>query len=123
MPIWNAEKNSWIVNGQKIHANEISNLRQMFREKYGSEWPGPDSHLAEIRESFLFTGETCADEDQMIVEEMRNTTGVQAHPATDTWMRGDRFGTIERIGRKYIHVRMDKSGRLVRFTPDNLLEA
>ena len=46
---------------------------------------------------------------------------VQAHPATDTWMRGDRFGTVVAIGRKYIRVRMDRSGRIVRFSADNLL--
>lgn len=47
---------------------------------------------------------------------------VQAHPATDTWMRGDRYGVVEKIGRKYVHVRMDRSGRTLRFLPVNLLE-
>ena len=47
---------------------------------------------------------------------------VQAHPATDTWMRGDRYGTVAKIGRKYIHVKMDRSERTIRFTPENLLE-
>lgn len=47
---------------------------------------------------------------------------VQAHPGTDTWMMGDRFGTVSKLGRKYIHVKMDRSGRTIRFTPDNLLE-
>lgn len=49
---------------------------------------------------------------------------VQAHPATDTWMRGDRFGVVEHIskGRKrLVHVRMDISKRLLRFSADNLL--
>ncbi len=46
---------------------------------------------------------------------------VQAHPATDTWMRGDRYGTVEKIGRKFIGVRMDVSKRLVYFTARNLL--
>lgn len=48
---------------------------------------------------------------------------VQAHPATDTWMRGDRYGQIAKIGRKYITVKMDRSGRAVRFSPSNLLDA
>lgn len=47
---------------------------------------------------------------------------VQAHPATDTWMRGDRYGTVSKIGRKHIHVKMDRSERTIRFTPHNLLE-
>jgi hypothetical protein len=46
---------------------------------------------------------------------------VQAHPATDTWMRGDRYGTVKKIGRRYIHVLMDRSGRTIRFDIDNLL--
>ena len=46
---------------------------------------------------------------------------VQAHPATDTWMRGDRFGRVETIGRKYVSVRMHRSKRLIKFSPDNLL--
>jgi len=46
---------------------------------------------------------------------------VQAHPATDTWMRGDRAGTVERVGRKRVVVRMWRSGRLLSFLPCNLL--
>lgn len=40
---------------------------------------------------------------------------VQAHPATDAAAQGDRFGTIEAIGRKYIHVKMDRSGKVRKF--------
>ena len=36
---------------------------------------------------------------------------VQLHPATDAWMQGDRFGTVTKIGGRYIHIKMDKSGR------------
>lgn len=46
---------------------------------------------------------------------------VQAHPATDTWMRGDRYGVVASVGRKWITVRMTRSGRMVKFHPDNLL--
>jgi hypothetical protein len=46
---------------------------------------------------------------------------VQAHPATDTWMRGDRYGRVEAVGRKLIAVRMNTSKRLIKFSPDNLL--
>lgn len=52
--------------------------------------------------------------------EVRGGSRVQAHPATDAWMRGDRFGEVVGIGRKYVHVLMDRSGRLRRFTPSNL---
>jgi hypothetical protein len=47
---------------------------------------------------------------------------VQAHPCTDIWMRGDRFGTVARIGRKYVSVRMDVSKRTLKFHPLNLME-
>lgn len=46
---------------------------------------------------------------------------VQLHPATDTWMQGDRYGVIERIGDTSVCVRMDASGRLLRAAPHNLL--
>lgn len=38
---------------------------------------------------------------------------VMAHPATDLWMSGDRYGTVVRIGRKWHSVKMDRSGRTV----------
>jgi hypothetical protein len=47
-------------------------------------------------------------------------TRLELHPATDDWMRGDRFGTVERVGRKYLYVRMDRSGRLRKTAPRNV---
>ncbi len=37
---------------------------------------------------------------------------VRLHPATDAWMMGDRYGDLVKVGRKYLHVRMDRSGRI-----------
>jgi hypothetical protein len=49
---------------------------------------------------------------------------VQTHPATDAWMQGDRYGTIEHIFRNgKIAVRMDRSDRLRPFVADNLTDA
>jgi len=45
---------------------------------------------------------------------------VEAHPACDCWMMGDRFGTITKITSKSIHVKMDRSGKVRRFTSDLL---
>ncbi len=42
---------------------------------------------------------------------------VELHPATDAWMLGDRFGTVVRVGRRLVHVRMDRSGRVRRLYP------
>ena len=45
---------------------------------------------------------------------------VELHPATDAWMRGDRFGQITKIGSKFYHVLMDRSRRILRVPPRNL---
>ncbi len=45
-------------------------------------------------------------------------TRIELHPATDTWMRGDRYGTVIKVGRKWVHVKMDRSKRTLRFSPD-----
>lgn len=45
---------------------------------------------------------------------------IETHPATDTWMRGDRFGTVTAIGRKYVSVKMHVSKRTLRMLPSNI---
>lgn len=45
---------------------------------------------------------------------------VETHPATNAWIFGDRFGTVVKVGRKYVHVKLDRSGRTVPFTPENI---
>lgn len=39
---------------------------------------------------------------------------VWVHPATDTFMRGDVTGVVASTGRKWVHVRMTRSGRMMR---------
>jgi hypothetical protein len=46
---------------------------------------------------------------------------IQLHPATDAWMRGDRFGQIRKITQKFYHVAMDGSGRVLRVPPHDIL--
>ena len=51
---------------------------------------------------------------------------VKAHPATDTFMRGDVYGTIDHMSRgpkQLVLVKMDRSGRRLRFAARNLLHA
>jgi hypothetical protein len=36
---------------------------------------------------------------------------VQLHPCTDSWMRGDRFGEVVKVGRLACTVKLDKSGK------------
>lgn len=53
---------------------------------------------------------------------------VELHPATDDWMRGDRYGDVVGYGRKSakfgghhpIKVKLDRSGRVKRYHPANL---
>jgi hypothetical protein len=45
---------------------------------------------------------------------------VEMHPGTDRWMRGDRYGEVIKVTRRYVHVKMDKSGRTVRTVPGNI---
>lgn len=55
---------------------------------------------------------------------MKKGDRVELHPATDAWMQGDRYGTVERITRdqEKVVVLMDKSGRTLRFVPEMLTE-
>ena len=45
---------------------------------------------------------------------------IETHPATDRWMMGDRYGTIEKAGRKLYHIRSDVTGKIFRIHPDNV---
>lgn len=45
---------------------------------------------------------------------------VAAHPGTDCFMQGDRCGTVAKVGRALVHVRMDRSQRVLKFHPGNL---
>lgn len=66
---------------------------------------------------------------------MNKGTRVELHSATDDWMRGDRFGTVVGMGRKRqykdtftgevrevrpVRVKLDKSGKVKRFHPENI---
>jgi hypothetical protein len=45
---------------------------------------------------------------------------VEMHPATDRWARGDRYGEVRKVTRRYVHVLMDRSGRTIRAVPGNI---
>lgn len=47
---------------------------------------------------------------------------VQLSPATDAWMMGDMYGQIIKVGRRLVHVRMDRSGRVRRLAPKYIYE-
>jgi len=45
---------------------------------------------------------------------------VELHPATDRWMMGDRYGTVTKVDRKVLTVKMDKSNHAIRVHPSNI---
>jgi hypothetical protein len=45
---------------------------------------------------------------------------VQLHPGTDRWMMGDRYGEVVKVTREYVHVKLDKSGKTMKFSENNL---
>lgn len=45
---------------------------------------------------------------------------VEVHPGTNAWIFGDRFGEVVKVGRKLVHVKMDRSGRTLKFLPDRI---
>jgi len=47
---------------------------------------------------------------------------VQLSPSTDRWMMGDRYGLITKIGRKYLHVLLDKSNKNIPILPGLIYE-
>lgn len=47
---------------------------------------------------------------------------VQVHPATDRWMRGDRYGTVVLVGRTKYTVTLDRSGQTLFFRERDLME-
>lgn len=60
---------------------------------------------------------------QNTIDDFETGQRVQLHPATDAWMSGDRYGTVEGAGRggKTLKIRMDRSGKVRQMRPDNLM--
>lgn len=56
----------------------------------------------------------------LLLTEFHQGDRIEAAPHLDCWMAGDRYGTVESIGRVYLSVRMDRSGKLRKFVPENV---
>ena len=48
---------------------------------------------------------------------------IQLPPHTDAWMMGDRYGTVVKVGRSIIHVKMDRSGRVRWFHAETIAQS
>jgi hypothetical protein len=62
-----------------------------------------------------------SDQTDLLLEQFEVGNRVELHPATDRWMRGDQLGTVAKLGRVYVHVRMDRSGQTIKVAPENLV--
>lgn len=51
---------------------------------------------------------------------MKTGDRVELHPAMSLWMMGARFGTVKVIGRKWVMVELDRTGRVHKINPKNL---
>lgn len=54
------------------------------------------------------------------VESFKVGDRVELHPATDDWMRGDRYGEVVKLGVHTIKVTLDKSGKTRRIFPEDI---
>lgn len=54
------------------------------------------------------------------VQDFKPGDRVQLHPATDNWMRGDKYGDVVKLGRIFVMVKMDRSGRTLRCLPQDV---
>jgi hypothetical protein len=61
-----------------------------------------------------------SDQTNLLLSDFKIKDRVELHPATDAWMMGDRYGTVEKIGRFYLHVKMDRSGKVRKVSPENI---
>ena len=62
-----------------------------------------------------------SDQTDLLLEQFKVGDRVELHPATDRWMRGDRFGEVVKIGRMYVHIKMDRSGQTIKAAPENVV--
>ena len=61
------------------------------------------------------------NQSDLLLEQFTVGDRVELHPATDRWMRGDRFGEVVKLGRHYVHVKLDVSGQTRQFAPENVV--
>ncbi len=54
---------------------------------------------------------------EFTLEDFDEGQRVELSPSTDAWMTGDRYGAVVKVGRKVVHVQMDRSGRVRKLHP------
>jgi len=108
-------------------------------QKYNTDTLTDDDRRTDHRCSYCGHLWTDPRDDVPCVTRDRGTpprgTRVALHPATDEWMSGDRYGTVVGVGRareyrdtftgehhmiRPVRVKLDRSGRVRRFHPENV---
>ena len=80
----------------------------MFFDPFGFDDAIQVGHLTDDEVDML--GSVLDDEGRsrtVAFGDLREGQRVELHPATDAWMRGDRFGTVKLIGRRFVYVKGD----------------
>lgn len=54
------------------------------------------------------------------ISDFRRGNRIELHPACDLWMRGARFGTVQKVSRKMLTVKLDMLARAIRVAPANV---
>lgn len=55
------------------------------------------------------------------IRDFKPSDRVQLHPATDMWMRGARFGTVQSIGKTRVTLHIDALDAVMTMYPRDLL--
>ena len=45
---------------------------------------------------------------------------VELHPGTDWYMRGARFGVVHKVGREWVHIRLDSTAAVIMLRPSRI---
>ncbi len=56
----------------------------------------------------------------MAIAECKAGQRIEISPSMDAWMQGDLYGEVVKLGRTRVHVRMDRSNRILRLVPDQI---
>ncbi|MGO7308733.1 hypothetical protein ACCS91_33300 [Rhizobium ruizarguesonis] len=57
-----------------------------------------------------------------VLKDFRPRDRIRIHPATDLFMRGETHATITTVGRKFLTIKGQRSGRTFRILPEHVLE-
>jgi ribosomal protein L21E len=60
------------------------------------------------------------NQTDLLLEQFQVGDRIEISPALDRWMAGDRFGTVTKLGLRYLRVDMDASGQNIAVMPEHV---